>query len=353
MELLPEITLKKISEVLFLNANTKGETNFKHGKIGIAICLFEIGRYSGDAIYSDLAFEIFQEGISKDLIPQKKYPEMAENSCALQYLIENKYIDASYLDIFEKEHTSILKEFKKTLSKAPKYFLGINNTIKYLLFYDSLSTLIDKQYPSLREKLINHIFVYFQEYLKENFNNNVTSKVFYFNATTLLKIMYALDHTGLNTFQELLKLIIELDKQFTNGYNVSEERLFGIILYNCCCKYNLETRFIEETKLNAISFAHNIIPGSLSFKERTDLLLYSHEKFLDRELFSYYKDKAEVSINTIIDSNIPAFEKKIFNTIIKRDASKGLGIDSGLSRLVLLHIYMKLPHKNQRILKLL
>jgi hypothetical protein len=125
---------QRITNSLLLNASFIENIGLMHGKMGIAIYFFHLARETGNAVYEEYAGELIDE-IYAEI--HAKTPCDFENGLAgigwgIEYLAQNKFIDADTNEVLEESDKQIAHEI--TFHSPPE--IGILNGISgYILYF--------------------------------------------------------------------------------------------------------------------------------------------------------------------------------------------------------------------------
>jgi lantibiotic modifying enzyme len=120
-------SVKDISNTLLLNASFIDNLGLMHGKMGISICFYYLARQTGNRIYEDYAGELIDE-IYDEITMHT--PVDFENGLAgigwgIEYLVQNKFIEADTDEVLEEFDNRI---FKELIYNTPKK-IGLLNGI--------------------------------------------------------------------------------------------------------------------------------------------------------------------------------------------------------------------------------
>jgi hypothetical protein len=292
-----------------------------NGKAGISLTLFELSRCLNDERLENHAFSLLQEVLVADVRKYDFASGQAGLAYTVSYLIDNKFIDADYFELFEERHNVIIetvKMLKYNVYKSMDY-------IYYLFFIRSLRQYIDsKDYIVCEEKLvslINKTLNIWEEIV--DIKNGVP---FHIYASKLLSLKHVKD-------EYFVKRIHRIQKEFEQTDCVCLYPLFPVQMYLAGRKdYDALIRLCMD----------NIIMQKIDFRQKTDLLICLYQLYhVDNSLD--YREMADELLNSIKDRNGQMFENKLYEQVFS-DNSCCLGIDAGICRLILLDLF------NDRIL---
>ena len=230
------------------------------GKAGAALALFELSRK--DAFLEDYAFEFFQESLAF-LNNDYCYKGAVGVGLILNYLIDNKFIDADFRELFGEKHEQIVKQ---VLSETyPK------DNICDLLLYFLLVTIIQDSNHECIHVLLNN--------LRNSCNNINAQKKWRFIVTN-----YAMD-ARLHQFIQDSGSIIDVQlpnmpNEDTTGLMIQVDSLFQAI----------------STKTDTKEIINTIIRMNLNFDEqdfnlsvsRLLILLSNIDQIPSKLLFFFY-----------------------------------------------------------------
>ena len=148
-------TKQRIINTLLLNASFIENLGLMHGKMGIAIFFFHLARETNNAIYEDYAGELIDEIYEEISV---NTPLDFENGLAgigwgIEYLVQNRFIEADTNEVLEEFDTRILKKIIYNTPTELGLLDGLMGIGAYLLIRiqnpqandDSIQTLTNKQ----------------------------------------------------------------------------------------------------------------------------------------------------------------------------------------------------------------
>lgn len=126
-------TNQRIINSLLLNASFIENLGLMHGKMGISICFFHLARQTGNQIYEDYAGELIDE-IYEEITANT--PVDFENGLAgigwgIEYLVQNKFIEADTDKILEEFDEKLLHEFTFHFNDSINLLHGLAGFIVY------------------------------------------------------------------------------------------------------------------------------------------------------------------------------------------------------------------------------
>ncbi len=126
-------TNQRITNTLLLNASFIENLGLMHGKMGISIYFFHLAKQTKNQIYDDYAGELIDE-IYEEITADT--PVGFENGLAgigwgIEYLVQNKFIEADTDEVLEEFDNRI---FKELIYNTPKE-IGLLNGLLGIGFY--------------------------------------------------------------------------------------------------------------------------------------------------------------------------------------------------------------------------
>lgn len=142
---------KKIIDFLLLSGYAFCTPNLLYGKAGIALALFKAARHLNDETLEDDAFDLFKESLSTNTENCYLDTGKAGIGWALKYLINQRYIDGEYRELYGEEHSRILEYIGTAGFKSS----DIVQVIHFWFFILQLKDEIDAgTYRSLETRLL-------------------------------------------------------------------------------------------------------------------------------------------------------------------------------------------------------
>jgi len=180
--------IRKLTDIILLNASTVSSSGLYNGKAGMALALFEAAKYLHDEKVEDRASLLLQESL---IIEKNDYS--FENGLSgigyvLLYLIENGFLDADFNEIFDKQFDRIIKSFADIENNPSQLFSSFN--VVYFL-----EKVKKKDQNDSINKIIQKIFEGIELYLSLQFFDFTNLR--YYNSKSLV----------LRVFDQYLKLV--------------------------------------------------------------------------------------------------------------------------------------------------
>lgn len=158
-----EVTIRKITNHLILNASSVKSSGLYNGKAGIALALFEVARFLQDDEIENKAFDLFQECLVRPANDYSFENGLSGIGYALIYLITNKFINADFNEIFKEQSEKIINDLDN-IDKHPDKLLSSLKTIYFLSVLKSI------HYEDIRlNQIIEKIFQGTELYLSLQF----------------------------------------------------------------------------------------------------------------------------------------------------------------------------------------
>ncbi|MDR0505279.1 MAG: hypothetical protein LBH32_00460 [Dysgonamonadaceae bacterium] len=322
--MLIHLAIRNFINYILLNAYSANSAGFYNGKSGIALCLFEIARVFDDETLEDKAFELLQEAL---VLSDKNKIIDFENGLSgvgfvLLYLIENRFLDADFKELFGEQENFIRSEISKTIDFSEKDLPLVYFAVLVSRFQNSL------EYSFMKGNILNKVGELLEKKLDEfdsPHSNVIKSDV-------------------LNNFEFYLKVCLRC-KDYTVPVSLVEKymQLFrqGKIAAGFATGYYLEqtTLNLQQPDITAVAqtimenAAQNIYPHLLTLSQRIDLLYLS-----SRDDQRYQKQISPLE-KDLFDTDDAQYEKKIIQSIPFRRLIAGYGF--GLARLLLYWVYME------------
>jgi hypothetical protein len=303
------------------NVNSPGLYN---GKAGIALTLFEVSRFFNNKNIEDKAFLLLQEALV-----MKNQDYSFENGLSgigylLIYLIENRFIEADFDEIFGEQYEKIISHFSG-IENDPSRLLYSLKTI----YFFKKAQIIKKDYRT--EEIMRKIFEGLELFLLVQF--------FDFSDNRYINNKFHIIHM----FEEYLKLVnytkypdvsLTLIDQYYQQFNtnkIENNYTIGHYLKNVI-GINQDNKIIIEN--NMIYGYKNIHLDTLYLYEQIDLLSLLNNDLIDKN-----------------NQPLEKFEKKWLNVskanlvhkiqFFLPNNAKDVGYGYGLSRLILYFINNK------------
>jgi hypothetical protein len=164
-------TDQKIINNLLLNASFIDNIGLMHGKMGISIFFFHLARQTKNQIYEDYAGELIDE-IYEEITANT--PVDFENGLAgigwgIEYLVQNKFIEADTDEVLEEFDNRIFKELIYNTPKEIGLLIGIIGVGAYFLKRIQNPSSNDEKITTLTNK---QTLIHFIDELDRRVQNN-------------------------------------------------------------------------------------------------------------------------------------------------------------------------------------
>lgn len=148
---------QRITNTLLLNASFIENIGLMHGKMGIAIYFFHLARETNNQVYEDYAGELIDE-IYEEV--HAKSPCDFENGLAgigwgIEYLVQNKFIDADTNEVLEESDKQITHEITFHAPSEIGILKGISGYILYFLYRLNSNKAGTTLHESIRKTLMD------------------------------------------------------------------------------------------------------------------------------------------------------------------------------------------------------
>ena len=306
-----EDAIQKIVDYLLRNTDKMTSQGLFNGKAGLSISLFMAYGYLQDEQLEDKAYDLFQESLIAQTPDLSFESGLAGVGYALLYLIENKYVDADFDEIFAEQYERIIKI---NIEKDP---LRLLNSMQLIYFLTKVSG-IKKEEKRIGE-MMQKIFEGLELFLAIQFCDftdiqYINDKVAVLNIyKTYLKLI---DYAGYPNFSRLV--LEDYAALYRKGMIVSTVET-GYYLNRLTEKYHIKgyEDVINDNKKFGIK---NIFPSTLSLRERIDLA-----KLVNNEEIDLFSEFEHIKNDKII--------KDLLNKVDEK--THPLGYGAGLGRFLI------------------
>ncbi|MDR0540849.1 MAG: hypothetical protein LBH19_01410 [Dysgonamonadaceae bacterium] len=261
--MIPKETIQQVTDHLLQNIKTANVTGLYNGKAGLSLALFIAATHLQDEHIEDVSFNILKESLVF-----KNYDLSFENGLAgigyaLLFLIENKYLDADFDEIFGEQYEMIIKGLE-TIEKDP---LKLLNSLQVIYFLTKAGN-IKKEDGRIR-KMIKRIFEGLELFLSVQFHD--FSDIHYINKKADVLNMHKIylklvDYSGYIHFSN--SLLEDYAALYRKGRVVSSLET-GFYLRNIAARHDI-TIYDDIITENINNGMNNLYLDTLSLKERID-----------------------------------------------------------------------------------
>ncbi|WP_019537648.1 MULTISPECIES: lanthionine synthetase LanC family protein [Proteiniphilum] len=252
----------KLVDYILLNSASINSSGLYNGKVGVSLSLFEASRYLNDKNIENKAFQLLQESLVAENKDYGFENGLSGIGYVLLYLIENKFIDADFNEIFGEKYESLIKRFTNLENEPHKllssfhviyFFAKIRDTKKD----DRISRIV----PKIFEGIELYLSLQFFDFNDRRYTNNKSLVLNVFKQ--YLKLV---DFACYSDFSQLL--LDSYAQLYRNGKIVSNYYT-GCLLENIVKDKNDYQDIIQDNKQYGLLNFHNC---SLHLHEQIDLL---------------------------------------------------------------------------------
>jgi len=228
---------QRITNALLLNASFIDNLGLMHGKTGIGIYFFHLARETQNQIYEDYGGELIDE-IYDEITTQTSCDfesGLAGIGWGIEYLVQNKFIDADTDEVLEEFDNRIIHEITHHAPDDAGILQGISGYIVYFLIRIKNGS---KRKPVLKRALLKAVLL-----LQKNIDRNIVGINHLWkepekfditwNYNSALWVLAELYHEGLykrETVQTLKKLL-SVHKDYSSLPQLHSHRLvFALII---------------------------------------------------------------------------------------------------------------------------
>ena len=301
------VSIRKLVDYLLLNACSVNSSGLYSGKAGMALALFEAGRYLQDENIDNQAFDLFQEALVT-----KNEDIGFENGLAgvgyiLLYLTENGFVNADFNEIFNDQCEKIIEGFQD-IDKMPDRLL-ISSKVIYFFAELNRTKNEDTRIKSIIEKIFQGIELYLSMQFFD-WNN-----LLYINSKSDVLKMYEtylqlVDYSGYKYFSRSL---LDSYAELYRNNRIASSLPIGYYLRNIVAKNN-PAGYEDVINNNINNGLKSIYPPSLNLSE-----LFSIAKVLARVCNSCLDKGAQIAIAKSTESNLRQ-QEEIEKEIVKRNS---------------------------------
>ncbi len=315
--LLSDNLYKGITNSILLNSYNTNKCGLL-GKAGYSLCLFEIFRHIKNKKLEEYAFEFLQEAINFN---SNNLNEKEDIAYVILYLIKNRFIDASYTDLYENPHNEILVSIGNLNSEY-----NLLDDFNHLFFLYSTRKYISKH----NKQFLSNLLI---KNIHQNCSTLIGDNNFFYDYASKYLAFHNLFVIPFPRYNRTANIIIEFVKEM-NLKNIVFQNLnfiFQFCLFAFCSKQENLIKLGE----NMISvFLKNFHPNFFSFQETINFIFYTHQI---TRLVAKDNDRIKKieNIRKDLNENISFFERKILNQNLATSELFG----SVLIQLIILHIY--------------
>lgn len=311
--------IRKIAEQIEQNSGKTSSTGLYNGKAGLSISLFIAAEYLLNEQLEDIAYRLLQESLiikSNDVSFENG---LAGIGYTLLYLIENKYLEADFDEIFGSQYETIIKNFEN-IEKEPSRLI---NSLQIIYFLSRVCRI--KKEDNRIQEIIKKFFEGLELFLTVQFQDfadirYIGKKLGILNIfKTYLKLV---DYSGYNYFSR--SLLENYSGLYRNGRVISSLGA-GFYLSKIVSNYNIK-ECEDVVNENISSGLKNIFPKTLSLKERIDMSkIINNLDSKNVKEFDLLPELKNIHIDIVIRNLLMAIDGEFFP----------FGYGAGLSRLLI------------------
>jgi hypothetical protein len=261
--------IRKLADYVLLNAYSVCSSGLYNGKAGISLCLFEVARYLNDKNIEKHAFELLQEALLSENDNICFEDGLSGIGYVLLYLINHKYIDANFDDLFGAQTQKIL-DFLETRKQEPANLLFSLRIIQFLTQINKKRNdpKIDKYIIILFEAVELYLSIQFFDFTSQHYCGNKMAVLSVFS--DYLRLVY------LSNYDDFSKSLIESYASLYRKGRIKSSYFIGFYLEKIIIENSLPdyTDVINRNKQD--SFA-NLKPNMFTLRELLDLLNLLHQ----------------------------------------------------------------------------
>lgn len=323
-----EDTIRRLVDYVLLNACAENYTGLYSGKAGISVCLFEMQRELKDNYIEKQSLELLRESLLTKNNDISFENGLSGIGFSLLYLINNKFVNADFYDLFDINLDKILSTI--TLWKEKDETIQIFNNVSILYFLDYLFRYSKRQeYNDYIELIYNTINDMLEAQFEEisSFKNTyfITSVVSFFEK--YLKILHSCPQNNYS------KVVIDSYSKLYMEGRLSSNFAVGHYLNAIATEINNnKIKHVAEENMKYAIIGIN--PQLMTISEKTELLflLSSYEKKYHKEI--YLLENELLNFNSNIDLEISLLKD------IPSVSSIG-SYNSGITRYLLYWVFKK------------
>lgn len=259
-----EKNIRNLVEFILQNIEKVSSPGLYNGKAGLSLALFTASKHLQDEHLEDIAFSLLQESLITKNNDNSFENGIAGIGYAILYLIENKYIEADFNEIFEEQYEFLLISLA-CIEKEP---LKLLNSLQIIYFLSKVSRI--KYKDDRVQIIIKKYFEGLELYLTLQFHD--FDDIYYINKKYNVLNIYntylrLINYSNFNFVSQ--SLLRDYAALYEKGRILSSLEI-GYYLNGIATKYNIKgyEHTIEENISNGIK---NIYLDTLSLKERINL----------------------------------------------------------------------------------
>ena len=299
------------------------------GRSGLSVCLFEISRFLKEKSIENYAFKLLKQSLLSNTKDISIDYGLSGVGFALHYLIENKFVQADFNELFHDKHLHIIDKTSKLDNKN----MSENDMLKYL----KLNLYISRIYNGKDSSAI------------QSFNHSCLS---YFSSKweRAYKKQKTIDIEDLNIKWRKLLSYMSLKKESIDPTLFKYYKLF-------------QNQGLVKSDPFIIYHTFHLSNATEGRHINSDYLIKQHIHLLQAGIYNWFSNFAPPLANCpeIRDCFMENFNvdsestlEKNIKGLIRNDISNPLSLNSGIGRVILQLLFCYLPDKTRmRIIDLL
>ncbi len=310
-------------DYLLLNVYSLSSSGLYEGKMGFAIVLFELSRFDNNEYLEEQAYEVLKEALVSKQEDCSLDHGLAGIGYGLLYLIQNKFIEADFKELFEEQHLQVIKHIKVLLEQSINV-IELTSLLNYLYAYQLYSKDTDMKVLAglIKSKVVR--------LLAETYNKSVEDGIYSEVPTSLVQYQT----------QYFLKTCC-----YTEQY--LDEEFFDVLLKFIEAKYVVVSPLIlaylsvlkreNQNILTFIEKGYDSVLSSLKFNFLSSNEYIDLHYFLKHTSFNKVECSLSLNLRDKFRQVLPSIDIKSYPLVLKHNIS----FASGLPRHLLHYVYQE------------
>ena len=298
-------TIRKIANGVMQNSAKMSLTGLYNGKAGLSLSLFTASNYLHDELMEDVAHRLFQESLiirNSDIGFENG---LAGIGYAMLYLVENKYMEADFDELFGIQYETIISSFKN-IEKVPPRLV---NSLQTLYFLSKLGKI--KKQDGRVEEIIQKVFEGLELFLTLQFHDFYDIRYIEKKADVLSIFIAWLKLIDYSDYTHFSRSLLEEYTALYRKNRITGSLTVGYYLSRIAVK-NKITEYEDLINENIKNGLNNIYLPALSLRERIDLAKIAEDiKYADfkeqdilPEIEGIHKEKVIVDLLKTVDEKL-------------------------------------------------
>jgi len=304
--------ISQFVDFILLNACSTNYLDLNNGKLGLSLCLFEMAKRLNNDSIENIAFELLQGVLA--LRQKKKNAKPMDIGFTLLYLIEYKFIDADFDDLFGEDVGRLIEGIRVFAPYSEHQLVSIPFFV--LLWYLKKSDCIYQLVVEILDEVSLSLVKIFSKIQSECFSPISYNLIHIFRSYLSIASLlpdYMISPDLLTNYIALYKRG-RIPNDFSIGFLLEKQGEKDMFL------------IMQEKGLE------NVYPNLLTLAQRIDLLYLLNQTDNRR-----YEEQIRFLEKDLWDWNNPFYEKKLLQSISSNSLIAGYG--SGVARLLLYWVY--------------